>query len=66
MTCFSSAEEALPPLPAKVGMRSWLLSFFAAVKTRVSRAVVRRKVGSVCRRAGLIVAYSFENGSTEL
>lgn len=27
---------------------------------------MRRKVGSVCRQAGLIVAYFFENGSAEL
>lgn len=57
MNCFSPAvTEALPPLPAAVGMRSWLLSFIAAVEERVSSCeCVRRKVGSVCRQAGLIL-----------
>lgn len=57
VNCFSPAvTEALPPLPAAVGMRSWLLSFIAAVEERVSSCeCVRRKVGSVCRQAGLIL-----------
>lgn len=61
------------PLSPKVGKRSWLQSFFSAVLFLCSKdegvlrcESVRRKVGSVCRQAGLIVAYFFENGSAEL